>query len=300
MKRGCRYYLRLLSVACIGGLLVFCGGCEIMYVESMTVPLPSTPCCLTPADLGLSYENVTISSVDNVQLSGWYIPSQNRAAVILLHGYGSNRAMMLPTAQALARHGYGVLLYDLRAHGQSSGAWRTMGWLDLNDIPAALAFLQHRQDVNPERIGIHGFSVGGQIAIRAGAQYNAIKAVIAEEPGFVKIEDAPAPKPDLIELGAYAMNWVDERGIELRTGVPAPTGIADLIGKIAPRPIFIMGSGGSLSDRLAAHFYDLAGNPKTLWQVPETYHGGIPQARPQEYESKIVSFFDQALLSSSQ
>ena len=45
-------------------------------------------------------------------LSGWYVPSRNGAVVILLHGYGNNRAQMWPRAEPLARAGYGVLLYD--------------------------------------------------------------------------------------------------------------------------------------------------------------------------------------------
>jgi len=42
--------------------------------------------------------------------------------------------------------------------------------------------------------------------------------------------------------------------------------------------------------------YELAGEPKTLWEIPETYHGGQFNARPAEYEAKMVEFFDTYLL----
>ncbi len=57
-------------------------------------------------------------SSDGVTLSGWYIRLQNSAAVILLHGYNANRMDTLNHAELLAHHGYGVLMYDLRGHGE--------------------------------------------------------------------------------------------------------------------------------------------------------------------------------------
>ena len=66
----------------------------------------------TPGDRGLSYRDVELHTTDGVTLSGWYIPSANHAAVALLHGAGSTRSSVLDHAVVLARHGYGVLLFD--------------------------------------------------------------------------------------------------------------------------------------------------------------------------------------------
>ena len=65
-----------------------------------------------PGDHGLSYQDVEFTTRDGVMLSGWYVPSANRAAVVLLHGAGSTRSAVLQHAVVLARHGYGVLLFD--------------------------------------------------------------------------------------------------------------------------------------------------------------------------------------------
>ena len=43
-------------------------------------------------------------------------------------------------------------------------------------------------------------------------------------------------------------------------------------------------------------YYDAAGAPKTLWEIPESKHVGGLQARPREYERRVVGFFDDALL----
>jgi pimeloyl-ACP methyl ester carboxylesterase len=253
------------------------------------------PCCITPADLGFDYEEVAFSSSDGVMLSGWYIPSRNKATVILLHGYGGNRLEMIWRADMLARHGYGVLLYDQRASGESGGDVRSYGWFDVNDVEAALGFLQSRDDIDPERIGILGFSVGGQVALRTAARTNRIKAVAADGPSMAIAQDAFAPASLWEWLNISAIR-IGDRLLARRTGVPVPPGVAEVIADIAPRPILLISTGESYEQRQARRYYDLANEPKMLWEIPEAGHGGGPSTRPQEYEEGIVTFFDQALL----
>ncbi len=76
---------------------------------------------VSPADLGLDYTNVTLSTSDGLTLHGWYVPSTNGAAVILVHAFNGNRTGTLYHAALLANHGYGVLLYDTRSQGESEG-----------------------------------------------------------------------------------------------------------------------------------------------------------------------------------
>ena len=134
----------------------------------------------TPADLGLTYRNVEFRAADGVRLSGWFIPSRNRAAVVLLHGAGSTRSNVLDHAGVLARHGYGVLLYDARGHGRSQGRAMDFGWYGDNDINGAIAFLRHQPNVDPRRLAAVGLSMGGEEAIGASAANEDIHAVVAE------------------------------------------------------------------------------------------------------------------------
>jgi len=292
-KRGCLYWFRLLSVGLVGGLLLACIGIEITYIVVMARPTPS-PIDTNPGYLGFDYEDITFTSSENVLLSGWYIPSSNGATIILLHGYGSNRTELIRQVEILARHGYGVLVYDLRAHGQSGGEQRTYGWLDVQDVKAALDYLDHRGEANLERIGIFGFSVGGQIAIRAAAETNLIQAVFADDPGFVTVNDAPPPTATWERL-MYLVNWMDFKGMQLWTGAHEPAGIVEVISDISPRPLFLVATGG-LGNRLIHHYYNLAKEPKTLWEIPEASHGSSLSVRPQEYEEKMVAFYENSLL----
>jgi len=188
-----------------------------------------------------------------------------------------------------------VLLYDRRAHGESGGDQRTLGWQDVGDVDAALTFLRTQTEVDPARIGIWGFSLGGQVALRAAAEMEGIAAVLAEEPGFVTIQDLPTRTSLFEQLDTFTW-WIGLKVLAWRSGVSAPPGVTEVIDSIAPRPIFFISTNTDMGHRIVNHYYDLAGEPKTLWQIPETTHGGGLSTRPDEFEERVVSFFNEALL----
>ena len=296
MKRGIKYWIRLLSVGLIGGISLACIVIEIIYVIAITKPAPSVIGDPPQSSNGREYQPITlVNEQEDIHLSGWYMPSENGAAIILLHGFGSNRLEMKSRADILARHGYGVLLYDLRGHGESGGDERAFGWRDVEDVKTALEFLSKCEEVDPNRIGILGFSIGGQIAIRATAENEQIKAIIADDPGFVTVDDAPRPT-NAKEKIMYLVSWIDGRSVSLWTGIPIPAGVPEKIREISPRPIMFIDTGQAEARVLVRYFYEIADEPKELWEIPETYHGGQLEARPLEYEEKMITFFDDTLL----
>jgi pimeloyl-ACP methyl ester carboxylesterase len=293
-QRGCRYWLNLLIVGVFGGVFIGYLAYVISAAEMYAQPAQTSLGGMTPGDKGLAYEDVTLTTGDGIPLKGWYLPSRNRAAIIILHGYGGNRLEMLNRAALLAKHGYGVLLYDERASGESGGVQRTFGWQDVNDVPLALGYLQIRFEIDPERIGILGFSIGGQIALRAAAQSDQLKAVVAEEPGFARISDVP-DMPGLMDNFYDVGYWVGEKWLSLRTGVPVPSGVVEDLKRMTPRPILFIATGQEEGRTLVRYFYEQTPEPKEWWQVPEADHGGSLSTRPAEYEQTVVGFFDRVL-----
>ena len=83
----------------------------------------------------------------------------------------------------LARHGYGVLLFDRRGEGRSEGQPNIFGWGGDEDIKAAIRYLQTRGDVDPKRIGGIGLSVGGELMLEAAAETKDLAAVVSEGAG---------------------------------------------------------------------------------------------------------------------
>ena len=253
----------------------------------------------TPADYGLrDWEEVGFPSADGLQLAGWFIPPDpegDGATLIYVHGLGSNREELLRQAVMLWRHGYGALLLDLRGHGQSGGTGTTLGYAEVEDVRGAVAYLQTRTEVNPDRIGVVGRSMGGAIALRATARIDHIRAVVAQcayasiegqvREGFRASTGLPSfPFAPLVV-------WFGQREVGLDLGQVRP--IDDVAG-IAPRAIlFIHGEDDPLVDvNNSLRLYEAAREPKELYLIPGAKHGGFLTVEGEELERRMVRFLD--------
>ena len=248
--------------------------------------------------LGAAYENVSFETSDGLTLKGWYVPSKNGAAVISFPGRkGSQKP-----ARMLARHGYGVLVFDRRGEGESDGEPNIFGWGGDRDVKAAIRFLQHRSDVDPDRIGGIGLSVGGEMMLEAAAETDDLKAVVSEGAGARAYSDT-VDEMEVDDIGGTE-KLLNAAGTAVRTGAvtvftnetPARN-LTGLVDRIAPRPVmFIAAPNSTNGEKLNRRYYAAAQEPKTLWEIPESKHTGGIDARPAEYERRVVGFFDDALL----
>ena len=246
---------------------------------------------VTPADLDLEYEAVSFETADGLTLHGWYIPSHNGAAIMLYHPIASNRIGTIFHAGMLASHGYGVLMMDIRAHGESEGDVMPYGGPEAEDALAATDFLQSRDDVDPDRIGAMGLSLGTHLAILGAARSQAIQAVVVDGPGSTTFEDWP-PARSFGEYTWVPYDLVFYAFLPMHTRVKNPVSLLDSIPQIAPRSIFFIdGEPG----RAATHFYQVAGDPKSMWIIPGGGHIDGITVNPQEYEQRVIAFFDAAL-----
>jgi fermentation-respiration switch protein FrsA (DUF1100 family) len=139
------------------------------------------PADRTPADAGLPYRTVAFESGDGLLLEGWWIepPDASRTAV-LVHGWGGGKynAHVVETARVYAGAGFDVLMLDLRAHGGSEGERVTLGYREVRDVRATLAWLEER-GTGPGEVVLHGWSMGGATVLRA-APGTGVAAVVAE------------------------------------------------------------------------------------------------------------------------
>jgi dienelactone hydrolase len=260
----------------------------------MSYVLTHTARAFVPVDrVGAPHQNVSFTTADGLRLRGWYVPSKNGAAVISFPGRkGSQKP-----ARLLARHGYGVLLFDRRGEGESDGDPNAWGWNGYRDVDAAVAFLRQRPDVERGRIGGIGLSVGGEMMLEAAARSHGLAAVVSEGAGERSIRevldmtrgDTWLSVPDYAALSA---------GISLFTNHGPPPSLKDLVGRIAPTPVyFIYGEHGQDGERnLNPQYFAAAHTPKSIWKVPSSGHVGGITARPKEYERRVVGFFDRTLL----
>jgi dienelactone hydrolase len=237
--------------------------------------------------------DVQLTRTDGVMLSASYIPSRNGAAVIAFPG----REGPQKHARMLARHGFGVLLFDQTGDGASQGDPNGFGWDGENDVRAAIAFLRRRPDVTDGRIGGIGLSVGGELLLQTAAHTATLRAVVSEGAGSRSVgEELERPGADKW-LSSYPISAMVTAGTALFSDSLPPAHLIDLMPRIAPRPVLLVyTTHGVDTEDLNPRYFRAAGEPKSIWVIPEASHTGGIDARPREYERRVVGFFQRALL----
>jgi len=249
------------------------------------------------AELGAAYQNVAFTTSDGLKLRGWYVRSRNRASVIAAPG----RAGAQKQARMLIRHGYGVLLFDRRGEGESNGDPNAFGWAADKDMRAAVAFLQRRPDVDRNRIGGIGLSVGAETLLQTAAESDGLKAIVADGAGSRSLRE-DLSRAGTNKWGEIPTSLVITAGTMLFSNHAAPPNLKNLVGRIAPRPVFfIYGEHDQDNVReLNPGYYANAHEPKAIWEVAGASHTGAIDVHPREYEQRVIAFFDAALLGKGQ
>lgn len=165
--------LALYAALVVGGFLALTLLSFWLAVRPPRVAIP-----LTPADVKLTVDAVTVPAADGVTLSAWVAARPGAPAVIFLHGYPAEKSDLLPLAAALAPR-FTVMLVDLRYFGGSGGAVTTLGLRERDDLRRAIDVLAAR---GVESIGVFGFSLGGAVAIGAAADEPRIRAIAVYSP----------------------------------------------------------------------------------------------------------------------
>lgn len=257
--------------------------------------VPVVECCEeTPADRGLAYEDVTFETEQGLTLSAWYIPSTNGAVVITAHGAGNNRSTVMDEAAMLARHGYGILMVDLEGFGDSDGRANAFGWVGARDIHAATAYLASRPDIDASRIGGLGLSMGGEVLLQAAGESTDLRAVVAEGATGRTAKDFSE-----LESGGDNMlvfHTVAGTAMRLISGEDAPPPLMEMVARIAPRNVLLIGSQVPDELDLMARYKDIGGESFEIWFIPEAKHVGGFDLHREEYEQRVIAFFDNALL----
>jgi dipeptidyl aminopeptidase/acylaminoacyl peptidase len=257
------------------------------------VRTPSTVISRHPERVGiLGLAEISFPTPDGLRMAGWYAPSRNRAAIVLVHGTGADRSSLLLETRILTEAGFGVLALDLPGQGQSEGRTR-WGVPERQAISAAVDWLSARDEVDAQRIGGFGLSMGAYVLTQAAVLDRRLRSVtLASSPN------------DVVE-----QNWLASDAWGLLTQIPCYLALRmygqsldmlpkDVIGAIAPRAVFIVaGDLDTVAPKfMAQQLYAKAGNPKELWILPGAHHGDYAHIAPLEYRTRLTDFFQRTLL----
>lgn len=145
---------------------------------------------LTPAALGLAFERVRIPTANARSLHAWLIPAavpggegetecRRCPAVIIVHGWGGNAAVMLPLARPLHDAGFTTLFIDARCHGASDDDSFASLPRFAEDAEHAFDWLASLPQIDPRRIALLGHSVGAGAAMLAALRRPGVAAVVS-------------------------------------------------------------------------------------------------------------------------
>lgn len=242
------------------------------------------------------FEQVKLETDDGVSLAAWYRPPDNGAAIILIHGAGASRESLRPYAEMLAGQGYGVLALDLRGHGESKGKTNRLGWQGTRDVGAAVDFLQGRSEV--QSIGGLGLSMGGEVLLGAAGDYPEIQAIVTDGATRRSTEELLALESERPLVRNYTAR-VMYATVRLLSGDAPPRPLLEsMLASESTRFLLIAAGQNALETAFNQLFATTLGDRASLWVVPEAAHMGAFQLRPDEYEQRLISFFQKALIES--
>ena len=244
--------------------------------------------------------DVTIAASDAVPLQAWSIRPQNdkRSAVILLHGLSDNRLGMIGYAELLLVHGFTVLIPDARAHGASGGALATYGLLESEDIHKWVDWLEETE--HPDCVFGFAESMGAAQLLQSLRSESRFCAVAAESP-FSNIREIAYDRvgqffgtgPWLgrtvlrpaVEVSFAYGRW--KYKLDLRQVSPEDAVAASTV------PVLLI-HGRNDSNIAVRHSRQIAArNPAVvLWEVPNADHCGAVSAAPQEFEQRLIGWFE--------
>lgn len=263
-------------------------------VNTLAIDLP-----LEPVQIPLSKNRNTANPANTMNtdgeeggpaVQGWLVRGEpGRGMVLLVHSLRSNRVEMLSRAQFLHEQGYGSLLIDLRAHGETPGDRITFGAREAQDVEAAVDFLR---DAFPgERIGAIGVSLGAAAIVLAGKPLR-LDAVVLESL-HPTIEEAVDNRLRL-HLGEYGtifsplLLWQLSFRLNLTRDELSPINrIGDLYA-----PLLLVSGTDDRHTTVAEteRMFDAARQPKEIWIVPGGGHFNMHTYAGKEYEERILDF----------
>ena len=248
----------------------------------------------TPDAVRLSVSDVAFTSSDGIPLKGWWNPGNpSMPVIIFVHGLNRSRLEMLERAADSNRRGYGVLLFDLRNHGQSGHAHTTIGIFESRDVCAASQLVAQKSPGRPRVL--LGVSMGASSAILAAKQCPGFQAIVSDS-SFLSFRDTVSHHLKLIfRLPSFPIANLIVALTAARMGFDPDEGDVEAVIRNLNVPIlFIAGSADRrMPPEVAERMYRASPNPhKQLLIVPGATHGEAFRTDPQRYLNSVYRFLD--------
>lgn len=290
------------------GYGLFLLGLSFWVSHALTVP-PRQKQKKTPADDGLAFSPMTLTTADGHRLRGWVVAAcgPSRGTLILCHNYKASKQKMLPWIRFLSRAGYETVAFDFNGHGESDQV-HSFGKLlsrTLIDLETILNQLDRLSLANRSRVGLMGFSMGsvpilGYLASHPGP--TGIHAVVFDSgppnPLVWNSRVNLALKPVFTRLpGICLVHRVVRRLHRFSLFCEGVRSVTGQLQEIDIPFFLIQGLKDNIStpDQSRWLYDHLVRAPKFYWTIDEAHHMTNLCLRKDEYQQRVLAFFEQYL-----
>lgn len=257
----------------------YAGACVFLWLKQRELIFePSREVAQTPADLGLEYEDVSvpIPGSDDARLHGWWLDGKDALSLVVLylHGNDLNIGANLNHLAALHRIGVAVLAPDYRGYGKSSAGPPFEARL-YEDAEAARAYLVRERQIEPQRIIIHGHSLGAAIAVELALRHPEAAGLILES-AFTSISEMARAK-----YWMFPVDWLLDQRFDNLAKMP----------QVQVPILLIHGTADTeVKAGMSKRLFQVAPGSKRLVLIPGGGHDDNPGAGGDLYERALREF----------
>ncbi|MGC9502264.1 alpha/beta hydrolase [Baaleninema sp.] len=241
---------------------------------------PSRYLKATPETVNLDYQSLWIP-VKNQQLYGWFIPAQNSDAPVILYfnGNASNIGDVVNKAARFHEWGWSVILVDYRGYGKSSPPFPNETRV-YRDAEATWQYLTETLEIDPAKIVIYGWSIGGAVAIDLAAKHPEAGALIVEA-SFTSMKD----------MTDYKFKTISPL---LRLALTQEFDSLQKVDRLEIPVLYLCGTQDSVvPPEMTQQLYAASPQPKELLVIPNATHTSISREDETLYRETVRSFVRQ-------
>jgi esterase/lipase len=239
-----------------------------------------------------NFVNLSFTDGRGGEHEGWLLVGLKGApAIILCHGYNSNRSELLALGGLLRQNHFNVYLYN--SHGpKARQRFSDLGIRQTEDLLAAIATVVKQPGVNPRRVGLFGTNTGGYAALAAAEQSSLVKALAVDTIYANPSQMLDAQVDQLLGGTSGLFRLLPGMGFRLATLGRTRPPVRDNLSKLEGVPkLFVMGRDMPLLAAATEDLYNTSPQPKRLLVLEHSYTTLASGTIKKEYEDQVLNFF---------
>ncbi|WP_416149613.1 alpha/beta hydrolase [Salipaludibacillus sp. HK11] len=246
-----------------------------------------------------TYETIELTSYDGLLLEGYFLENENKTgkAVILAHGFRSDREGMEEYVQFYYDQGFDILIPDARGHGESEGDYIGYGWHERLDIIQWSQMLIDEKRSN--KLLLHGVSMGASsVLMTSGEELPPEVMGIIADSGYTSAKGILTYQlQHIYNLPSFPLIEITSGLTKVRSGFGfSEASAVDQVTKNTLPLLLIHGEADELVPAsMADEIYQAAGGEKTLWLVPDVGHVKAYTVATEEYQERLEGFIDETI-----